>query len=116
MTTVKTWAHGDRPIHTELNTYAAALNEAHTQMGDIAWNWLYPKGAEATFTGLHVHRYLKFQSSGEIKDPSGINAPVSISEDDTGFGIYDLDQVKWLTYGSLYTVTGVSVCCEDWMP
>ena len=116
MTTVRTWAHGDRPTHTDMNTYGTSLTEAHTAMGDVAWQWLYPKGSEATFTGLHTHRYLKFQSNGEIVDPSGINAPVSISEDETGFGVYDLDQLTWLAYGGMYTVTGVSVCCEDWMP
>lgn len=116
MTTVKTWVHGDRPTHTEMNAYGTALNEAHAKMGDVALMWLWPKGSEATFTCLHTHRYLKFQSNGEIVDPTGASKSISISEDESGYGVYDLDQIKWLTYGSLYIVTGVSVCCEDWMP
>lgn len=53
-------------------------------------------------------------SNGEIVDPTGINTTVSVSEDESGYGVYDLESIGWLAYGALYKVTGVSVCCEDW--
>jgi hypothetical protein len=116
MTVPKQWSHGDQPTHTDMNLYATSLNESHSGLGDTALNVLYPAASEATFYLVHTQRYLHFMSNGKLQDPAGYGKETSLSEDDSGYGVLDLESVGWLTYGALYRVTGVSVCCEDWEP
>lgn len=59
-------------------------------------------------TFFHTFPYLIFGSTGEIVDPSGIGSNVALSDPETGYGVYDLTGVDWLTYGMVYRVEGVT--------
>jgi hypothetical protein len=117
MTAARQWSHGDQPTAAMMTLYSTALTEAHDSLGDVAVNPLYRKVSEAEFTIRHTLRYLHFTSTGAVVDPAGVGKEVGLSEDgDTGKGVLDLESVSWLAYGSLYWVTGVSACVEDWEP
>lgn len=58
---------------------------------------------------FHTFQYLIFGSTGQIIDPTGLGSPVSLSDPETGFGVYNLEDIDWLTYGMVYRVEGV-----DW--
>lgn len=108
------WDHGDTPTSTILNEYSTALESAHDTLGDLGgWSPAMEHNSEAVYLVLHTNRYLHFVSNGEITDLTGANVE-EISEDEDGSGVFDLDTLDWLTYGQLYYVTGVSICCEDW--
>jgi hypothetical protein len=64
---------------------------------------------EGSFLSIfHTFKYLAFGSSGKIVDPSGIGSEVALSDPATGFGVYDLEGIGWLTYGMVYRVEGVT--------
>ena len=104
----------EKPTHTKLNTLIDVIDEAHTALGEVGTE----VPAEAQYGSgqvwwmIHIYRYLHFSSNGAIVDPTGTNPDVSISEDDTGQGVLDLDTVSWLAYGQLYKLTGISWCTE----
>jgi hypothetical protein len=56
---------------------------------------------------FHRFRWLSYGSSGEIIDPTGIGATVTLTEGD-GVNFYDLEGISWLTYGMYYRVEGVT--------
>ena len=104
----------EKPTAAKLNALSDCFDEAHTSLGDTARN--IP--AEAQYGSgqiwymRHIYRYLHFASNGAIVDPTGTYPDVSISEDDTGQGVLDLDTISWLAYGQLYRLTGISWCLE----
>lgn len=59
-------------------------------------------------TFFHTFPFLIFGSTGEIIDPSGVGSPVTLTDPDSGYGVYDLTGVDWLTYGMVYRVEGVT--------
>ena len=115
-TTAAAFVHGDYPTASKMNSISTAVTEAHTALGDYAWNMAVAKASEATFHLLHTWRYLKFSSTGALVDINGAFPSISLSEDDSGIGTLDLDSVGWLGHGMIYKVTGVSTCFEDWQP
>lgn len=112
------WAHGDTDVTSaEMQKYSNSICAIAAIAGSAKLQWAVIAGqSEATFTVIHKARWLFFQSTGEIVDPSGVGESVSISEVDGTFTRYDLDTVDWLAYGQLYQVTGVSWCMEDSEP
>lgn len=64
---------------------------------------------DSCLTFFHTFPYLIFGSTGQIIDPTGFGSPVMLSDPDTGYGIYNLESIDWLTYGMIYRVEGV-----DW--
>lgn len=110
------WEHTDTPTAALLNEYSAALNDAHDRLGEVGgWSEAQERVSESVYTLLHTHQYLHFVSNGQISELDGSNE-TDINEDESGQGVIDLDTLPWLVYGQLYTVTGVSVCIEDWTP
>lgn len=108
------WQHGDLPSATILNEYRDSLIAAHDALGDLAgWSVAQENISEASYVLLHTWRYLHFVSNGELLDIYSGNK-VDINEDESGQGRLDLDTIDWLVYGSLYRVTGVTLCIEDW--
>lgn len=57
---------------------------------------------------FHTYPYLIFGSTGQIIDPTGFGSPVSLTDPDSGYGVYDLTGIDWLTYGMVYRVEGVT--------
>lgn len=87
-------------VGTDEINHAAAYNPEHGVHAAIT---------EGSFlTIFHTFKYLAFGSTGKIVDPSNVGADVSISDPDTGFGVYDLESIDWLTYGMVYRVEGVT--------
>jgi hypothetical protein len=105
----------EKPTAAKLNALADVIAEAYVILGDVGTE--FPAegqwGSGQVWRMVHVYRYLHFSSSGAIVDPTGVNPDVSISEDDTGQGVLDLDTVSWLAYGQLYKLTGISWCMES---
>lgn len=125
----KQWAHGDTVSHTNMQKYSDSLNAIYALCGDAPVNpavlWSYEHFDATNFEGsfytfVHRHRYLWFKSTGAIVDPVREADPAGVAgEDDTGltenqtnYGIYDLESISWLTYGALYYVTGTSAAWE----
>jgi hypothetical protein len=129
----KQWAHGDTVSHTNMQKYSDSLNAIYAKSGDAKINpavlWSYEQWDPANFensfyTFVHKQRYLWFKSTGAIvdpvrdADPAGVAGEddVSLSENQDNYGVYDLETIGWLTYGSIYYVTGVSATWEyDWL-
>jgi hypothetical protein len=87
-------------IGTEDINVAAAYNPEH--------GIHYLQTEDSFLTIFHTYQYLVFGSSGQVVDPSGIGASVSLSDPDSGYGILELESVNWLTYGMMYRVEGVT--------
>ena len=87
-------------IGTEDINVAAAYNPEH--------GIHYLQTEDSFLTIFHTYQYLVFGSSGQVVDPSGIGASVSLSDPDSGYGILELEGVNWLTYGMMYRVEGVT--------
>lgn len=118
MTTAVPYFGIEKPVAAKLNALADVFDEAHTVLGDVATSVpaLQAYGDGVAWQMVHVYRYLHFGSSGSIIDPTGVNEAVSISENDTGQGVLDLDTIPWLAYGQRYKIDAVSWCKEDTDP
>ena len=114
---MKIWQHGDVLPAADLNALSAGLNTARTASGDAVLNFATSGayGTGAVFWLVHVQRYLHFKSTGKLQNASGTQE-TSLSTGDAEYGVLDLDGVDWLAYGSLYTVTGCEMACEDSEP
>lgn len=117
MTQAPQWVVGQVPTATLMNQYGTALNEAHVLLGDSAVNGAAydPKTSGTVFYLRHTHRFLLYHSTGQIVDFAKVGDSVALSSPNGATqGVYDLETVSWLTYGMLYSVTGVSTCMEYW--
>ncbi|HQY93446.1 hypothetical protein [Caldilinea sp.] len=63
-----------------------------------------------------VHRWLLYDSTGQLADPSGVNDPVSLADPPSGLGLLDLNTIAWLAPGMFYRVTGCAVAWERSAP
>ena len=63
---------------------------------------------DSCLTFFHTFPYLIFGSTGQIIDPTGVGSSVTLTDPDTGYGIYNLEGIDWLTYGMVYRVEGVT--------
>ena len=63
---------------------------------------------DSCLTFFHTFPYLIFGSTGKIIDPTGGGSDVTISDPETGYGVYNLEGIEWLTYGMVYRVEGVT--------
>lgn len=108
----------EKPTAAKLNALKAAFVSAHTLLGDTASETAtpYEYGESVAWYFFHTHRYLHFGSVGTLQDISNTFPEVDLSEDDTGYGILDLDTISWLAYGQMYKVIDVSFCREDENP
>lgn len=123
------WTHGDTVSHTNMQKYSDSLNAIYAKRGDAKLNLAVPSTYEhwdptnfegSFLTFVHKKRYLWFKSTGSIVDPVREADPAGLAgEDDVGltenftnYGVYDLESVSWLTYGSIYYVTGVTAAYE----
>lgn len=61
-----------------------------------------------------VHRWLLYDSTGLLVDPSGIEDDISLPDPETAgvLGVKDLNTVPWLAPGMFYRVTGCAVAWE----
>ena len=112
------WAHGDEPCAADMNKYSSSLAAIYAVYGDYPRNYAIPYslfGDTQEFWIVHSARWLLFKSSGDIMDPTGVEASVSLSAGD-GYTFYDLDNVTWLTYGARYKVIGCTVALETDTP
>lgn len=75
-------------------------------------------GSGSAFGFLHQHRWLLYNSTGELVDTTGANDPVALSDPAvaTEVGQLDLNTVKWLTVGRYYRVTGCAWAMERQEP
>ena len=105
----------EKPTAAKLAALSDVFDEAHTTLGDVATNIpaLLAYGDGVAWQMMHVYRYLHFGSTGAIQDPTGVNDDVSISENDTGQGVVDLETIPWLAYGQRYAIDAVSWCKEE---
>lgn len=114
---MKIWAHGDTLPAADLNALSAGLNTARGLSGDavlnVATSGAYGTGNVNFF--IHTQRYLHFKSTGKLGNITNTEE-TGLSTGDSEFGVLDLDGVEWLAYGSLYTVTGCEMACEDSEP
>jgi hypothetical protein len=69
-------------------------------------------GAYDIFHLRHLHRWLLYDSTGQLEDLTATNDPVSLPDPETGFGLKDLDEIDWLTIGMIYRVTGCEYAYE----
>ena len=70
-------------------------------------------GSGSSWTFLRVHRWLLYDSTGELSGPEGTE-PVSLPDPETPgeLGVKDLNTVDWLAPGMFYQVTGCAVAWE----
>jgi hypothetical protein len=109
---MRTWVHGEKPTAAMINAFKADLDAAYESLGDYAWNVGCKTESSAVFHLVHGRRYLHYGSSGTLVDIFGVNDDVSLSSS-SGWGTLDLDGLGWLSYGTMYKVTGVSWAIED---
>lgn len=112
------WSHGDIPTGAHMQKYSDALNALKTKADGGLWNMAGragQTGGGTAWTFVHVHRYLYYDSSGEIIDPDNAENSVALQDPDDGtWGRYDLSTVGWLYPGKMYNVDDVNGCFEVW--
>lgn len=87
-------------LGTDAVNIGAGFNAEHSVHSGVT------EGSCLTF--FHTYQFLIFGSTGEIIDPSGVGSSVALSDPESGYGVYDLSSVDWLTYGMVYRVEGVT--------
>lgn len=60
----------------------------------------------------HSYRWLLYNSTGTLEDPTGTQEPVTLNDPPTGYGTKDLDEIEWLVTGQIYRVTGCEFAYE----
>jgi hypothetical protein len=102
------------PTAARLNAIGASQVSLHAGWIGAAEERLVPYwgGSGSLWYFRHVHRWLIYDSTGQIVDISGENAPVTINDPESGWGVKDLDTIEWLQYGALYIVSGCAVAYE----
>lgn len=115
------WAHGDTPTATLLQPYSDDLETLHAVVGDAPRNYAVPwsfDNVDVSFAGsdyyfVHKLRWLIYRGAGELVDPSGGGATITLSGNGTALIAYDLDGVDWMTPGKLYQAKDFYVCLEN---
>lgn len=112
----KQWSHGDRVNATDMQKYSDGQEAINTSLASFGYNFAtpysqYPDAQE--YWLVHRKQFLIYVSTGEIRDPSGNNEPINLSNADETYNSYDLDSIPWMLYGMLYKVVGCTVCMED---
>lgn len=71
-------------------------------------------GAGSVWHFIYNHRWLLYDSTGQLEDPAGVEDDVSLPDPETEgeLGVFDLTTVEWLAPGMLYRVTGCAVAWE----
>lgn len=108
-----------KPTAAQLNAIGAsqtALDAAYpgvtTAPGAEEWS-----GSGQVWGILHAYRWLLYNGTGTLVDPSGANEDTSLSDAEPGqIAMLDLNTVAWLTTGMYYRVTGVDVVWESRTP
>ena len=105
-----------KPTAAQLNaigTNQTALNAAYPGVATA------PCAEESAVPGdawgiLHAYRWLLYNGTGTLEDPSGANDDTSLADAEPGeIAILDLNTVAWLTTGMYYRVSGVDVAWEQ---
>ena len=105
-----------KPTAAQLNAIGAsqtALDAAYpgvqTSVGAEEWG-----GSGEVWGFLHAYRWLLYNGTGELVDPSGANDDTTLSDAEPGeIAILDLNSVAWLATGMYYRVTGCDVVWEQ---
>lgn len=123
-----TWAHADLANSAPtMDLYSDWLDYLRDRVGQVIINpavledreqaVYFPGSGESLdqedsgITIVHQQPWLVFRGTGEIVDPAGVSDSVALS-DDNELTAYDLSQVSWLTYGTIYRVEGCDFACE----
>jgi hypothetical protein len=126
------WTHGEVPTAAFMNAYSNGIVDVYdTWETRKAFNLLSPLKASGTYlwfneaggsysvrlTGdflfVRQYRWLHYFGDGALTDPAGINADITLDDDDDVDGaVLDLEST-WAIVGSAYTVTGVNACIES---
>ena len=109
------FVHGNIPVAADMTKYKDALDAIHAITGDV----LKARPSAHALAGvdndihyfIHRYRWLYFQSSGSIEDPSDATHSITLTED-TEPTVYDLNSVDWLYPGKIYYTNGVTWCAE----
>ena len=114
------WQHGDEPTAAAMNKYSDSLEALHAILGDAARHYLVPQNFDVEepsldhgFYGVHRLRWLIYRGDGELVDPSGAGATITLSGNGAAWIAYDLDGVEWMTPGRLYQLKDVIVAFEN---
>jgi hypothetical protein len=108
------FAYNAKPTAAQINALITAcddLNAAYLGTPVEVAQMLH-EGSYDIWILRHTHRWLLWDSTGEIVDLAGAEDPVALSDPDSGYGLKDLDEVPWLVYGQLYKVTGCEFAYE----
>ena len=110
------WEHGDYPTAANMNTYKSALDTVHRRLGDDQTNHAVAGGVSSgVFWMVNRYSWLHFLSDGEIVDPTGSGASVSLSDGGASSPVaYDISNVSWMYPGKRYYVSGCSFACEEY--
>lgn len=115
------WSHGDIPTAALMQPYSDDLNAIHAITGDaprnyaVLWNFenVNPSFAGSDFYFVHKRRWLIYRGNGELVDPSGAGATITLSGNGTALVAYDLDAVDWMTPGKLFQIKDCIVALEN---
>jgi len=115
------WTHGDIPDAAAMNKYSDSLTAIYAVSNAVtmpAELWSYENfdvtnHANSNYYLVHRYRWLIYQGDGEIVDPSGVGATVTVSGSGTSILSYDLSDITWLTASKLYQLKDFVFCLED---
>lgn len=108
-----------KPTAAQLNAIGAsqtALDAAYpgVQTAVGAEEWV---GSGEVWGILHAYRWLLYNGTGTLVDPSGANDDTTLSDAEPGqIAVLDLNSIAWLTVGMYYRVTGCDVVWESRTP
>lgn len=107
------WAAGDRPTAALMNVYSDDLNAIHDISGDALINIALPTNTgDIIWTMFHRYRWLAYNDNGSIRDPTGANEDIELSDPGSGVFFYDLSTVPWLAPGLMYMLVNFDQAWE----
>lgn len=105
-----------KPTAAQLNAIAGSqAGLAAVYLGSsVARGAVESAGSGSAFGLIHQHRWLLYNSTGELIDPRGVYDAVALgdAEEAGQIGQLDLDTVEWLAVGMFYRVTGCAFAFE----
>lgn len=105
-----------KPTAAQLNAISQSQAELWALNGGVNRELMAAEwgGSGSSWIFVRVHRWLLYDSTGQIEDPAGIEANVSLPDPATPgeLGVKDLNTVEWLAPGMFYRVTGCAVAWE----
>lgn len=126
------FAHEEYPTAANMNILSDGLNAVYTALAgkkivpavkQRQWlsadsDTLYDGITDeySYYTNIRLWRWLFYANEGTLTNIAGTETVSLPNTNPSGYNVFDLSNVSWLTVGMAYKVKKVDWCFEDWEP